>query len=268
MKVLVFGCGPAGLMAAHAAARLGDHDVMIVSKARKSHMRGAQYLHQPIPGASLSDPFLIDYRLMGTPEQYRERVYGDLGAMMLRPEDTSAATLTGVHPAWDIREAYDNLWDLYGGSVIDGDLSRPETIVKIHAWAKPDLVISTIPAPILCMAPDGVHQFYSQSIFSSDQEIYPTDDNTVVLCGDGTYAWYRAAKIHGWCTTEWPKQFRPPVPELVEVIKPILTNCDCYPYIHRMGRYGAWRKGVLSHHAYEETLQLLRKPHQEELFHA
>lgn len=265
LKFLILGCGPAGLMAAQAAHRFG-HRIFIVSKARKSHMRGAQYLHHPIPGASISDPFLINYDLMGTPELYRDRVYGNMpGNTLPAPEETSAESLTGKHPAWDIREAYDNLWYKFGPIVRDGDLTKPGLLREIIDWCKPDEIISTIPAPMLCQMPDR-HQFYSQSIWSSDREVFPLEDNHVLLCGDGTYAWYRAAKIHGWCTTEWPHEFRPPFSGIVEVVKPIYSSCSCWPTIHRMGRYGQWRKGVLSHSAFDETVELIHKPRQEELF--
>src|SRR3546814_7896241 len=64
VKVLILGCGPAGLIAAHAAKRM-DADFIVMSKARKSFMNGAQYLHAPIPGVSLAEPFLINYQISG-----------------------------------------------------------------------------------------------------------------------------------------------------------------------------------------------------------
>src|SRR5678809_864059 len=60
VRVLILGCGPSGLIAAHAAYNRGA-DFIVVSKARKSFMNGAQYLHAPIPGVSIKEPFLINY---------------------------------------------------------------------------------------------------------------------------------------------------------------------------------------------------------------
>lgn len=108
-KALILGCGPAGLMAAHAAA-LRNYDVVIVSKKRKSEMFGCQYLHQPIPLVSKGDPVDVEYRLQGSIKDYRTKVYGDRPNVAVSPE-----TLETDHKAWNIREAYDSLWAMYGG---------------------------------------------------------------------------------------------------------------------------------------------------------
>jgi len=54
MRIAVLGCGPAGLMSAHAAmvATESEADLAIFSTKRKSPLYGAQYLHQPIPFVS------------------------------------------------------------------------------------------------------------------------------------------------------------------------------------------------------------------------
>jgi len=41
------------------------------------------------------------------------------------------------------------------------------------------------------------------------------------------------------------------------VEKPIRTSCRCFPDVHRMGRYGKWKKGVLSHEAWEEANKIM-----------
>lgn len=254
MKVLVLGCGPAGLMAAHAAV-MGGHDVMIMSKARKSYMRGAQYLHMPIPIASQRPPFKIKYMLNGTSVQYKYKVYGADPKVRVSPED-----LNGEHDAWDIREAYDWLWAEYGHTVSNVAFTYGDahTVRDLLNWAKPDYTISTIPATLLC---DSGHSFTVESIWSNDLDV-GISDNTVVCEGRPNPAWYRAAKILGHTTVEWPYDSRPPLPDLHEVKKPIMTNCDCFPDVFRMGRYGKWTKGVLSHEAFFETADLLGQPFQ------
>lgn len=230
-------------MATHAACRAGN-DVLIFSKARKSFMRGAQYLHAPIPEASSSEPFRIDYKLQGPASGYRLKVYGDKWDGTVSPED-----MTINHDAWDIREAYDWLWNVYGEFVQDWEAS-PATLSMLMNALKPDLTISSVPAPLLCA--EG-HTFRSAKIWSTDKAIVPVEDNTVICNGNAAPAWYRVSSIQGWQNTEWPDQVRPPIVPLWEVTKPLNHNCTCFQSVMRVGRYGSWTKGVLSHSAFFET---------------
>lgn len=257
IRVAVLGCGPAGLFAAHAAV-MAEAEVTIFSKARKSFMRGAQYLHRPIPGLS-GDPFEVTYELWGTVDGYRTKVYGDMGDVLVSPE-----TLVGVAPAWDIREAYDKAWELYGHLVVDVDFASGEAWID-NMVKEYDLVVSTIPAPVLCSNPD--HKFYSQKVWVTEGLKRPMEmgfqvagtgvmrDNLVVCSGDPDDWWYRQSRIHGWENTEFPHNQRPAGGEhkVHEVEKPLRHTCTCHPEVVRMGRYGAWRKGVLSHEAFEDT---------------
>lgn len=266
MKVAILGCGPSGMFAAHAAVEEG-HDVRIFSKPRKSFMRGAQYLHEPIPGLS-EDPFSIDYRIKGSVDGYREKVYGPGSEVEVSPE-----TLIGVHSAWDIREAYDAAWDRYSGLILPWDAQKdwiPQTF---------DLVFSTIPATLLCSSMDKSEltteeeleaakcKFSSETILSTSKAPHPLgEEDNVVLCSGGDDFWYRAARIHGWETTEYPMSIIKRFPREVlfgddlvhEVVKPISTTCICRPEIIRSGRYGKWTKGVLSHESYFDMKEVLR----------
>src|SRR4051794_1106286 len=112
-RVLVLGCGPAGLMAAHAAT-LAGYEPTIVSRKRKSEMYGAQYLHQPIPEVSPDKSFHVRYELDGSVDGYRDKVYGDAWRGQVSPED-----LETDHEGWDIRSTYDMLWNFYGKDVED-----------------------------------------------------------------------------------------------------------------------------------------------------
>jgi hypothetical protein len=255
-KVAILGCGPAGIFAAHAAWLYGA-DVRIFSKNRKSHMRGAQYLHRHIPDLS-GDPFQIDYRLDGTTEGYRNKVYGDMSDVQVSPE-----TLTGVADAWDIREAYDAGWDRYRDRIVDMDLSRRPLHNLIDAH---DIVISTIPAPLLCRARTP-HEFISQKVWSTDfvkplgwfepRPLSGVRDNLVVCSGHEDDWWYRAARIQGWETTEFPHDRKPNAKRVWEVEKPISTDCACNPTVHRLGRYGQWKKGVLSDAAFYDAEDIM-----------
>ena len=258
MKIAVLGCGPAGLFAVHAASTAG-HDVVCFSRPRKSFMRGAQYLHRPIPGLSV-DPFKIEYSLEGTIEGYRTKVYGDMSDINVSPE-----TLVGVSDAWDIREAYDAAWERYGSGVYNFQIADTSDRAISDIVTSSDLVISTVPARILCQNP--THEFIVQKVWSTDfvrsrgdfQNDQGEDlDNLVVCSGDPSDWWYRASRIQGWENTEYPHDRKPNTDRVWEIEKPILTDCSCHPDIRRMGRYGAWKKGVLSDAAYYDTLELLR----------
>ncbi len=254
MRVLVLGCGPAGLIAAHAAQMMYS-DVVVFSLARQSRMFGAQYLHSPVPGITFpSDQFKIQYKLEGTPEGYQAKVYPDIRVKKVSPE-----SLRGIHPAWDIRRAYDRLWGRWERKVQDIRITSPEDVDQLIGHLKPDLAISTLPAPMLCL--EG-HSFGVQKIWSSDsKDVAPPPENTVVCNGENHPAWYRAANIQGWITTEWPHQFKPPLPQhmLWEVDKPITTNCVCFPDVTRLGRYGKWQKGYLAHQAFNDTQALIKE---------
>lgn len=256
-KIAILGCGPAGMFAAHAAAQLGV-DFTIYSKNRKSYMRGAQYLHEPIPGLS-SDPFMVEYTLKGDVDGYREKVYGDMGDILVSPE-----SLVGISPAWDIREAYDAAWDLYGDRVVDWDATKERGLIQ-HFVGSHDLVFSSVPANAICEFPK-FHQFKSQIVwateavksfgeFELDSDGDMVDD-LVVCSGDPQDWWYRQSRIRGWENTEFPHNHKPHFGDgskVHRVVKPLSTTCNCFPEIHRIGRYGVWKKGVLSHEAYNEA---------------
>jgi len=262
LKIGILGCGPAGIFAAHAVAEAG-HTPVILSKSRKSFMRGAQYLHMPIPGLS-GDPFKVEYKLNGTVDGYREKVYGDMGDILVSP-----STLVGVSDAWDIREAYDAGWELYKGYITNVDLSTEagRSVLSIREKMF-DATVSTIPANALCDRPN-THSFASQNVwvtetikslgdfeFGSDGELR---DNLVVCSGEAGDWWYRQSRIHGWENTEFPDSARPNYPGKVHAVsKPLSTTCTCHPDIIRMGRYGRWEKGVLSHESYFEAAEVVQ----------
>lgn len=258
-RVAVLGCGPSGLFAAHAFCDAG-WDVTIYSKKRKSHMFGAQYLHSPIPGLP-EHRIRVDYGLVGTVEGYRDKVYGPNAKVQASPE-----TLLGHHPAWDIRAAYDAAWERYEHLVVaaditpgwlSGEFGNPEAAKHWRA------IVSTVPAPLLC---SEEHDFLSQKIWAAGDapELgrycpITVPESTVICNGDPDNAWYRAARVFGHTTAEWPHDRKPPLNGLAEVEKPISTNCDCWPSITRLGRYGAWQKGILTDEVYVRASKLAAK---------
>lgn len=274
-RAAVLGCGPAGLFAAHGLKQAG-WNVRIYSKKRKSHMYGAQYLHAPIPGLTPDgeEPQEINYILNGTVDGYRDKVYG------ATPVQVSPQTLNRSHQSWDIRAAYDRAWDLYESLVHDVEITYhwlgvgkftdgpPNPADGMLCLPQFDLIVSTIPLPDLCYR-DDEHLFHSTQIWAMgdalDREQYAPfrpDENMVICDGTSDVGWYRAANVRGHCTVEWPGKSRPPLPEVAPVYKPLYTDCNCYRdgrypvKFVPLGRYGAWSKSILSHHAYTQAAQL------------
>lgn len=256
MRVAILGCGPSGLFAAHAVAQSG-HTPVIFSKRRKSHMFGAQYLHSAIPGLTSGEPRRVVYRLQGTPEGYRTKIYGEAPNVAVSP-----VTLPVEHPAWDIREAYDRAWEAYSGA-IEPAVIDPEWLDAHIKRAEFPATISTVPLPPLCVAD---HAFPSARIWAlgdapeRGQSVgVACPEDTVICNGEKEPGWYRVSNIYGHKTVEWPERAKPPIPGVAEVRKPIRTNCDCLAGsdVHPMGRYGSWTKGVLADDVYWDACELV-----------
>lgn len=274
-RAAVLGCGPAGLFAAHGLIQNG-WDVTIFSKKRKSHMFGAQYLHAPIPGLTPEDAEAVNikYVLVGEVDDYREKVYG------VNQVATSVELLGQEHQAWDIRQAYDAAWELYADRIEDVTLDHsmlgvhkvnagppsPRNIIDLARFTH---VVSSVPLPSLCYQPDA-HQFHAVKVWAMGDApergqyvpYHPARDNVVECNGERDTGWYRAARVFGYSTVEWPGGRKPPLPSVAEVTKPLWSDCNCYrdgvfpKTFVPVGRYGQWLKGVLTHHAYATAVSL------------
>jgi hypothetical protein len=260
--VLILGCGPAGLMAAHAVFRLGGSP-HIVALGEQSRFQGAQYLHEPIPGITEEPDGVIRTFRQGTKEGYAQKVYGDPNAPCswdLQQEEK---------PAWDLRRVYRRLWDLYSARIFELQVTRAE----IGAWESDPqwpLILSSIPATQLCyqkreLCGDHVHEW--ESMYTIPYAPPDVADNTVLYSGSPEHSWYRTSRVFGYASTEWTSQVShgayadPPEDPNVKVytmskgIKVKGTNCDCFPGVKRIGRFGTWRKGYLTHHAYADAVR-------------
>lgn len=253
--VAILGSGPAGLMAAHATGLVG-RPFSIHTRVEKSVLGGAQYLHTPIPYLTSREPDrILTNRLIGSGEDYRDKVYGRDPS--LAPDTASAMSVVDGEkvPVWDLNAVYDNLWDSFSDSM------NPATIdarwIEEHG-NEFDLIISSIPAPALCRRPD-LHRFIYQEVWIKPGPASFIPENEVHYNGDKSPAWYRASNIGGTAGgVEWSTEGpQPPEAGLVRVKKPLRHTCTCWPEILRVGRYGTWTKGVLTHDAYYETGQYL-----------
>lgn len=279
-RVAVLGAGPAGLLAAFAASAQG-YQVTVFSapspltgKVVKSELHGCQYLHMSIPNLTTESAQSVSYHLNGSVEEYRRKVYGEGWNGQVSPDEYGPE---GRHYAWDLRKAYDRLWewaqfmDVFASCHLSGNNAYP-------LYEENRFVISTVPAPALCTQRDK-HKFPTQDIWAMggrSPDVLPEHGepldaqlhvlpyyapNFAVECnGEPAPRWYRAATVFGHSTLEWPAGAKPPISGVVAVSKPLSTDCDCWSDNRRWlraGRYGRWQKGTLVHSAYFDTLGLL-----------
>ena len=258
-KVLVLGCGPSGLLAAH-AARLTGATVIVISQKRPSHLFGCQYLHAAIPEIALPHSQLVHYQLWGSPGEYAEKVYGEENLPFV--PSVSPDDLEEDHAAWDIRRAYDILWNMFERDIHDVRLV-PSDVPGMLGYYQPDHVFSSVPAPLLCVNP--MHNFKSTKCWAigdapeRGQRAPSIAPPFTVIC-DGTrhQGWYRASNVYGYQTVEWPGwRNKPPISGVVDFLKPLMNDCDCWPQLVRVGRMGKWQKGVLAHETFEEVFKAL-----------
>lgn len=249
--VAVLGSGPAGLMAAHAVGLCG-YPLSVHSRPEKSVLGGAQYLHHSVPYLTGSDPDrTLTNILLGTPEGYQSKVYGSDPSHV--PQHVSAMNVSDgeTFGVWDLVEAYDRLWGWFEMAVNHANITA--NWLEEHG-NEFDLIISSVPAPAICKRQD-VHRFHYQEVWIDPNVPSFIKEDTVVYNGDKAPSWYRASNIGGTAGgVEWSSQgVKPPIPGLVSIKKPLRHTCDCWPDILRVGRYGSWTKGVLTHDAFFEA---------------
>lgn len=257
--VAVLGCGPAGLLAAHAIALRGK-PVAIFSKPQKSRLGGAQFLHMAIPGLTDNEPeAIIKYKVEGDAATYRKKVYGSDNTV---PFVSFTEVKDGQEQeAWSLLGAYDRLWDIFGESVNDVDIN-PQWLQSSLDRGDFSNIISTVPLVHLCKARAGlineIHRFSVQTISVLTEPYHAIDDMTIWYDGTEDHSWYRSSNLFGHHGTEWSNLGRKPdMDGLVTDSKPIATTCDCWRQdVMMLGRRGSWAKGQLTHHAFLGAVQL------------
>ncbi|QNJ55376.1 oxidoreductase [Gordonia phage LittleFella] len=288
MRAAILGCGPTGLLAAHACA-MNYVDVAIFSKKRKSELYGSQYLHNPIPGLTpeYDQGVPVKYVTRGTPEEYRRKTHGKwwdghIGANEFEPD----------HTAWNIRHAYDVLWGQYSRFIQDYTIPEMPTYgvsslgvskysaadividdLRLHEY---DLVISTVPRPLWAISGDEF--IYSEGwalgdapergLFVEDEmgfrdENFSMADNTIVCDGTSQVPWTRLSKVYGYTTVEWPHHVPQPHPKATRVQKPLhYTPAESgrnptSEWLH-VGRYGQFEKGVVVTDAFDQVVKAIK----------
>lgn len=263
MRVAIFGSGPSGLIAAHAAHTSGisQRDVEIFSSGDPSSLYGCQYLHKPIPNLSDEDDFVdVSYQMLGSSAMYQKKVYAEQVV-----SSVSVDYLDKNHKAWDIRAAYGALWEVWRDRIQAGMLDTNQIISdSFIKWISSyDVVVSTIPRNIWC---NKNHTFSVAEIWAMGDApelgiktpFRVSENNSVVCNGLHDVGWYRMSRVFDYNTIEWPGRRKPPIEGVVKVHKPTSTDCECWfgTNVEFMGRYGEWKKGVLAHDVYERALKL------------
>lgn len=255
-KIAILGCGPAGLLAAHASA-INGCDFQIFSKKRQSPLFGCQYLHAPVIGIT-TEPERVRYSLVGSVDGYRRKVYGSDSVAEVSPE-----SLSKDHDAYDIRSAYQELWRRYSDQIVNLEIYGLKDLQQFIRLEKYDEIISTIPRKVWKEPGD---EFLSQKVWAIgdapelDQEapFRPAEDFTVICDGTTDVGWYRLSQVFGYATVEWPERRRPPLQNAVLVEKPIDCISKGAPDFHHLGRYGEWKKGVLTTDAFYRALEITK----------
>ncbi len=248
MRVCIIGCGPAGLAAAHAAAGLGA-DIRILGPKVATPQRGPIMLHRPIPGINTGQPdgYVRQLVVGGSILDYRLKLYGDINISI------SGDILDPGFHTWRVQETYEKMWSLYSSEIQDRFVSPDEAVLEGLDY---DLVVSTAPAPNLCLVP-GRHEFRSVPIALFAQTSYPRQpDNTVIYNAYPDVRWVRSSCIFGNEATEYKPEDVPRKPHLV-IHKPLSTTCDCHPRVFRTGRFGTWHNETWIDHAYYDVRSVL-----------
>lgn len=268
-QIAILGCGPTGLTLAQSLRWFGKefglkHEIKIFSRKEPSYIAGAQYLHEPVPGISrdAAADTLIGVRKRGTREGYAQKVYGrpDAPVSWDRYDPT-------LYEAWNMREAYTRLWEAWESAVVPVDLTPVHSAQAasdgVLEGYEPDVVLNTVPLSALClrnggsrMAEGPEHMFARQKVHVQQTEgAFPEDHpSEIIYNGEPEPSWYRKSVIFGTVAVEWSAQGpKPPIDNVVTITKPVATNCDCFEDVSvpwfNVGRYGAYDKNYLSHHA-------------------
>jgi hypothetical protein len=249
IRVVVLGCGPAGLLAAHAASLHGC-DVHILSLKQPSFINGAQFLHEGIPGVTKEPDGHVLFTKTGSRDGYARKVYGS--AKMPVSWDLWENAVS--RPAWSMQKSYSLLWKMYVRGIKHFPVNSIEDIEAAEQIGA-DLYITSLPATSMCY--NNEHIFESVPMYVSRRFDAPIPENTIIYNGHVDVPWHRASSLFGHRSMEFSR--RPMGVNALVGTKPTAHNCDCNPHWMRVGRFGRWKRGVLVHHAFNEVTRALQQ---------
>lgn len=254
-KALILGCGPSGMIAAHAASEFGAEITIVSDTKIKSAIYGAQALYKPIPRITSAVPEGVIHALfLGEKSVYQEKIYGD-------PDRDSAWGLKdGIldEPIWNLHHAYNLLWDRYVGAIAIEHVTRKVLFdfIVSNEW---DYIFSSIPATGLCE--DRIHEFSTYEVRilrqSQQQRLFPGESNICIYNGLREDTWFKFShyfgRNNGFEMPSWNK-----AEGSVLIKKPVGTNCDCWTgSITRIGRYGTWDVRTHMHDSWSIVMEVM-----------
>jgi hypothetical protein len=257
MRVAIIGSGPAGLLAAHAVERSG-HEPIIYGQ-RSQNVDESQFLFECPPGLE-RQTFELTIDILGRPEDYAKKVYGDSAAPV-----SLQKLKTGVYQVTPLLEVYEFLWNVYG---------RTATQVRVDQLNLPDiarsveLTLNTMTAQDLCDDPSHSFEFVRTYMLKGEA----SGENIMYYNGanDPMHPWFRYSRIRGIGVFEYacpPTTWREaPGETIINGVKPTGNNCDCMitgdprlrgSKVQRIGRFGKWERGVMNHHAFQDAVAIM-----------
>jgi len=261
MKVAVLGAGPAGLLASWAVIDAGHELTTFEKSPRKPDglTAGVYYLHSDC-NLPLRRREVDVIGSGGTTEEerrenYRRKVYG---------EQTVPVSIPG-HRQTDI--AYDGMqalalcWDVVHPFIVHEKLRHWIDVVGLSK--NYDLVVNTV--PLNALLPDIEWRYEQATIYRG---VAPPDESYMLYQASPAVPWYRASAMFGVFTMEYAMTYRdesmrlPPKEEGQYVrVKKVIDTPESMPVlpdnVMLTGRFGAWSKSNLSHHAYEHVMRRL-----------
>lgn len=294
-NVAILGSGPAGLLAALAVEQSG-HRPTIFAKGEPSTMFGAMYLHRAIPGLHDRDGDSAEFEITvvktGSREGYAYNVYGNRDAACSWEKFDSGVTF-----GWDLKKAYKQLWDRYEpfirhfeindkhmGSICNNyplvlnSIPAKSLCIREHEFAKQDIWVVHGDGSLIPNVNDDNLMYYNGIPWDGSFDVGvddPTWANEEENAGNVDkhligHDWYRFSQINKYQAWEFSREpdwaWDPEEGDGMsrfksQGIKPLWTNCGCwmeYRNMFRIGRFGTWQKGILTHHAYEFALEVCR----------
>lgn len=242
--IAILGCGPAGLLVAHAAVRNGWTPDILSLKV-KSVIPGSQHLQGQIPGITPEYPdSAVEFIRIGTAEGYAQKVYGDSN------HPTGWPNYIGTYKSWSVFRAYDKLWGMYQDLIEHWCVTSENVHDLLHEYK---LVLSTLPMPSLCYK---MHQFESVPFWIKSLPTPGVDAEREIVVFNGLPwdQWYRWSILGGRCSIEG--SWQAPVGAF-EGKKALSNDCNCFPGLHRLGRWAKWQHGVLLHHAFADAREII-----------
>ena len=163
-----------------------------------------------LPTAKLHTSFAVATIIQGTKDGWDEKVAD--------PRHTAEFFQPGVEGVIRAMDYFQSRLNTYGSNLIG---LKPSMF--FDAISSADLIINTAVRYKVCKEEE--HSIMSLPFWWSDTIKTGQEDNTIVLNGDKSPAWYSSAKIAGRTRVKWRN--KPPFEGVFEGFDMAKSNCDC-----------------------------------------